>query len=778
MKQKSERILSALGDIDDRYVLECLPLLFAKPRHRRRSWLLAAACLALCVLAASKAYPYLAAQLAQQEDIAQPVEPVGPGLTDTDQPDSDDSADVLYLPMLTMGTVDLSGETPSLLLSGADTLLTGNPMDLEALPETLPVYRTADTAADWDAMEETLWAAADFLGVTGETARNDEGIELQNYEEAHIFVDRNQSVEIDLYAEELRNLPEGCGSDSLETAQAAADYFLETYGEQFDMTEPKAVVTGGYWRLTPSSQRYNVVTYDVAGDAVDQLVQFSLSQTVFCLDPEGVYYIEINRHTLGEKCGDYPILTPQEAEALLQQGYGVTAVPETAREETPEIASAELIYLAPEEAGFYIPYYRFLVPLPENEESGALKEYGIYYIPAVRPEYISDNQFWKTEEIEIGLVYQQDTDIPQGDPVNIVQERSVLDQEAYSGILENGGWVLGLDSQERILILDGVTYDVKAFSHDGSSVVLRANLMEDRGNAPLCAGWDGGNYVAWSECPYASGLYDETNGASWRVYLADLSTGAITLIDQDTGLRPNMENPYHYLAPTDVCIADGFVSYISFTERGDGEVVQSVMLYSIAEDTLTTVYCLDADPAENALGWTSIGGGKLAWSQAYLRPDSLYEGFTSVYDLSTKQISILRTEDNIINPCMAGAYLIAENNPNQTYYDSEIVVYSLASHLGLYKISPSYPDYALRSSKGVNLGGISAWGRYVTWTGNILTNVLLFDLESGQLYSIVSGRYDVSGVRIYPGGLLLWQERALSETGELTGYTSFCILSG
>lgn len=57
---KSEQILDALGGIDDRLILDCLPLLTACPKRRRTGQKLAmAACLALLLLGAGKAWLYL-----------------------------------------------------------------------------------------------------------------------------------------------------------------------------------------------------------------------------------------------------------------------------------------------------------------------------------------------------------------------------------------------------------------------------------------------------------------------------------------------------------------------------------------------------------------------------------------------------------------------------------------------------------------------------------------------------------------------------------------------
>ncbi len=103
-----------------------------------------------------------------------------------------------------------------------------------------------------------------------------------------------------------------------------------------------------------------------------------------------LFLIRIYQQDLSEKIGDYPIITTDEASELLESGYYITTVPEV----MGEVVSMELIYRTGMSDDYYMPYYRFLIELPEAERENGLKSYGAYYVPAVEQQYISDLTVW------------------------------------------------------------------------------------------------------------------------------------------------------------------------------------------------------------------------------------------------------------------------------------------------------------------------------------------------------------------------------------------------
>ena len=77
---------------------------------------------------------------------------------------------------------------------------------------------------------------------------------------------------------------------------------------------------------------------------------------------------------------------------LLDGGY-ITTVPY----EIPGkkyISKIELIYRGSIGENIWMPYYRFLVEIPELEQENGLKNFGAYYVPAIEMEYITGLPLW------------------------------------------------------------------------------------------------------------------------------------------------------------------------------------------------------------------------------------------------------------------------------------------------------------------------------------------------------------------------------------------------
>lgn len=75
------------------------------------------------------------------------------------------------------------------------------------------------------------------------------------------------------------------------------------------------------------------------------------------------------------------------------QGHYITSVPEGLPGEE-YVAMAELVYHTSCFDEVYMPYYRFLVELPDMQVGNGLKTYGAYYVPAVDQKYISNMPLW------------------------------------------------------------------------------------------------------------------------------------------------------------------------------------------------------------------------------------------------------------------------------------------------------------------------------------------------------------------------------------------------
>ena len=116
--------------------------------------------------------------------------------------------------------------------------------------------------------------------------------------------------------------------------------------------------------------------------------------TTFHCDDEGKLFIaRIYQPDLSVKVGDYPIISREQARELLVNGSYLTSVPY----EIPGseyVKKVELIYRTGTHEQYFMPYYRFYVELPEEEQENGRKTYGAYYVPAVDRSYISNMPTW------------------------------------------------------------------------------------------------------------------------------------------------------------------------------------------------------------------------------------------------------------------------------------------------------------------------------------------------------------------------------------------------
>ena len=58
------------------------------------------------------------------------------------------------------------------------------------------------------------------------------------------------------------------------------------------------------------------------------------------------------------------------------------------------IAGVGLEYRTSRLDSVFMPYYRFLVEMPAMKEENGLKTFGVYYVPAVKSEYLENMEVW------------------------------------------------------------------------------------------------------------------------------------------------------------------------------------------------------------------------------------------------------------------------------------------------------------------------------------------------------------------------------------------------
>ena len=335
------------------------------------------------------------------------------------------------LPMLTIEEGSSAMGFEGYIAYDISELSTGNPWTAETALTTLPVYENplardenpAGTDEKFRRMEACLRELAKRLGADPEKLEITDNTPDAAYQEAvrekfasvgeevpegyfdptcliaqwdgiEIQLDFSMTAEISF--EPALALPEGYAyrhGSSYEETTAAGEWLAEQYASLLNMEDPQLCISGGDYDIY-RQQGYTVEVYDDAGDSLERMLNWNFRRVSFYCDDDGkLFLIRMRNPDLTEKFGDYPILTAEEAADLLADGQYATSVPaEFPGEEW--IARTELLYRSGSGEKVWMPWYRFLVELPEMAQEDGAKTYGAYYVPAVEGRYIANMPKW------------------------------------------------------------------------------------------------------------------------------------------------------------------------------------------------------------------------------------------------------------------------------------------------------------------------------------------------------------------------------------------------
>lgn len=417
---KNELIFKAIGEVDDRYILEAAPAATNKaPKQTWVKWIAIAACLALLVYGGFRLFPVR--DIAQPDitpigDITQPDNPPTGDITKPDDPPVEDPTHPSGLPMLTIATNSGGYGFEAYGAYDISQLENANPWTADSQLETLPVFRNttkADPAGiplhglSADEMLARAKSAADTLGLV---------IDRSYVTEETSYISPNEQITVQggaiaecgdteilvwpdgwlrIMMNEPLSLPEQYEFNddvSDEQATEALEYLIAEYAGIVDMKSPELDISARYGRDGNRCLTYKV--YEGTGNLTEKILGYNFNFTIFCPDFEGnLNIIHRYNYDLSEKLGDYPIISEEQAYELLLNGNYITSVPYELP--GPEfIKKTELIYRVTCFEEVYMPYYLFYIELPETELENGIKSYGFYYVPAVHGDYISNMPVW------------------------------------------------------------------------------------------------------------------------------------------------------------------------------------------------------------------------------------------------------------------------------------------------------------------------------------------------------------------------------------------------
>lgn len=256
-------------------------------------------------------------------------------------------------------------------------------------PDTLAVTDNAPDEETRRAVTEKFESVGDTVpdGYFDPTALCAEGNGLK------IEVDQTLTARIEF--DPPAALPDGYTysyTATYEQIKAVADYLKTTYAAVLG-ERTQADICGGDYNIY-AEHGYNIAFFDGSGDDVQQIVNYHFNRTSFyCNDDGQLFLARVYAPDLSQKAGDYPIITVQQAQQLLEQGHYITTVPY----EMPGaeyVRKAELTYRTSAHEQYFMPYYRFYVELPEEQREHGLNDYGAYYVPAIDSAYLTEMPVW------------------------------------------------------------------------------------------------------------------------------------------------------------------------------------------------------------------------------------------------------------------------------------------------------------------------------------------------------------------------------------------------
>ena len=307
-------------------------------------------------------------------------------------------------------------------------LVNANPWREDIKLATLPAYKRAVdvdsyfvvTGADRNKMQEFILDVAGRLGldknkvnVTDNFDQEDEIKDSSSSSDGHsalsllIINAKGLKIEVDQFMtatvsfEPAKSLPKKYNftdNASYEDCLAVADYIKNKYKDFIGFYNPQINISGGSYDIY-ANQSYRIEFYNSSKDYVENIINYNFNRAAFYGDESGKLWLaRIFQPDLSKKLGDYPVIDSMQARELLINNNYITSVPYKMPGEE-YIKKVELVYRTGDMEECYLPYYRFLVELPEEENSEiesehGLKSYGAYYVPAVESSYLTNMPVW------------------------------------------------------------------------------------------------------------------------------------------------------------------------------------------------------------------------------------------------------------------------------------------------------------------------------------------------------------------------------------------------
>ncbi|GHV33751.1 hypothetical protein FACS18949_08550 [Clostridia bacterium] len=355
----TEKLLYGIGDIDDDFIAEAN----ARKRPRLKRLLAAAACVA--VSAAVIFIPQLSVKYPSDE---------APKLTVNMEFDT-----MGFEAYMAYNISELANGNPWRESDFLSAFYVADELSAEEMAN-----RAKETARTMGLTIDSLYVSPTEEELRKETEKTGEPPESTTPYRAtatcgNVEVRAESDGRVRVFFGETVELPQG-------TAEEMTAYLLEQYAYLTRFEVPALDVSSQY-----TYDGKLIYSYSAYEGADDKLLGYNFNRVNFSLNEQGrLWVIDLWKADL-HNIGAYRTISAKEARKLLLEKHYVTSVP-YAVTDAKNIAGVELVYRtgSSDSRKVFMPYYRFLVELPDMQRDNGLKTYGAYYVPAVKAEYLNN----------------------------------------------------------------------------------------------------------------------------------------------------------------------------------------------------------------------------------------------------------------------------------------------------------------------------------------------------------------------------------------------------
>lgn len=289
----------------------------------------------------------------------------------------------------------------------ASELIHNNPYDADKGTKTLPVYQNLNISGRFGMDEIARYTRKEEIEILEYYAS------VMNIKEYQIDELEVSTVLISDFCDLHINSKDGI---KIEFSEKAIDDNMLIYTENdtkkdvekrikrlieqskikgiFDFQEAIIDVNKGY-NLSEVDQSYkpswDIKVSDGKGSQTNKLVNNQLNAISIWASEDGyLSTIAIEFKNTKQKIGNYPIISLEEAKQQLIKGHYITS--SWSLGDIEQISYIEMVYFKKKNLDFFIPFYKFYMPLKNQDmiikHDDKLITYVAYYVPAIHSDYL------------------------------------------------------------------------------------------------------------------------------------------------------------------------------------------------------------------------------------------------------------------------------------------------------------------------------------------------------------------------------------------------------